>query len=642
MEEGTRPLGTRSPPARQAASVASASARYAARTVRTRTCLDRGQRAWSSSTVPEVEILSTFLTRLVGAPSFEGAGRALLEATFERVDAALAGGPYVSLGRILRGVIHLRPDGSYQRLFGLERATGLKVEGTGYVTSGNVWSWIEDHRCSVSIDLRRGSMKSWLPDGPLVRRESNDDGFPGNATRDRMLGRDATHVHVVPIRAAGGAVAGVLTLEASCQVATTDEFVWADCYEDLEVLVNVAGAFLTRHVSTSPSSPPADDDEFLPVVGTKTAHLIELLGAFAAREDTILISGPTGSGKSRLGRWCHEHSSRKGEAFEVLDLIGVPEDLQMAELFGWKRGAFTGAVKDNPGAISRAEKGTLFIDEIDKLSMRAQAGLLRFIEERLYRMLGDDTSATRRADVRLLVGTNADLKAAVRAGRFREDLFYRINVLPVRLPPLAERLDELPKWAGFMLRRCHAESGGGGDVMFDPDAIARLTSMPWPGNLRQLDNIVRRSYALFVNGAGQGPGDRIVGAKHVERAFLFDGDDDSEQSAVAGLLMRAAHAFVREATRRRGTEAPLSLEMAEAFRSMVLGVAVQQLGNREDAFHLFGQHQLVKGRNHHRTLRRELLRMREVLTTLGGALDGDLGALLDSDDRSLLNDTETK
>src|SRR4051812_41931635 len=155
--------------------------------------------------------------------------------------------------------------------------------------------------------------------------------------------------------------------------------------------------------------------------------------------------------------------NRYGQSFEVLDILGVPEDLQMAELFGWKRGAFTGAVKDNPGAISRAEKGTLFLDEIDKLSMRAQAGLLRFIEERLYRMLGDDTSTTRRADVQLLVGPNADLKAAVRSGRFREDLYYRVNVLPVRLPPLAERLDELPKWAGYMLSRCHAESGGVGE-----------------------------------------------------------------------------------------------------------------------------------------------------------------------------------
>src|SRR5262249_53269894 len=147
-----------------------------------------------------------------------------------------------------------------------------------------------------------------------------------------------------------------------------------------------------------------------------------------------------------------------------------------------------------------AAKGTLFLDEIDKLSLKAQAGLLRFIEERSYRMLGDDTTAERRADVRLLVGTNADLRAAVRAGRFREDLYYRVNVLPVRLPPLAERLDELPRWADYMLNRRHREAAGEGAARLEPDAVKLLVSTPWPGNLRQLDNIVTRAYALVLAG----------------------------------------------------------------------------------------------------------------------------------------------
>ena len=229
----------------------------------------------------------------------------------------------------------------------------------------------------------------------------------------------------------------------------------------------------------------------------------------------------------------------------------------------------------------------------------------------------------------------------MRAGKFREDLYYRVNVLPVRLPPLAERLDEIPKWASYMLRRCHVENGARGDVQFDADAMARLSSMPWPGNLRQLDNIVRRSYALHFGGVADTSADRTIGAGHVDRAFLFD-DDDAERSPVADLLMRAAHAFVRETSRRRGTPAPLSLEMAEAFRSMVLAAAVQQLGNREEAFHLFGQHQLVKSRNHHRTLRRELVRMREVVASLGGKLDGELEALLESDDRSPPSESDAR
>lgn len=583
----------------------------------------------------DARLLSNFLNRLTAAASFEDAAETLLAAMFESIEGAFApdapvpGMPGGKRARVLRGVIHLRPGGTYQRIFGIEHATGGRVEGLGYLTSGNVWSWIEERLCSVSIDLARGSQTSWLAEGPIIRRgatEGEQEGFPGDATRQRMLGRDATHVHVVPMRAGSAGLMGMVTLEVRWQ--ETLDPPWEECHEDLEVLADVACAFIATRQLAAANADVISDDPFLPVIGEKTAHLVNVLSAFANRTDTIMISGPTGAGKSRLGRWCHEHSPRKGGPFEVLDLIGIPEDLQMAELFGWKRGAFTGAVRDNPGAISRAEKGTLFLDEIDKLSLRAQAGLLRFIEERLYRTLGDDTSATRRADVRLLVGTNADLKVEVAAGRFREDLYYRINVLPVRLPPLAERADELPRWAVYMLERCHRESGAEGSIRIDAAATAKLRTMPWPGNLRQLDNIIRRAHALLgrVPGAGE---EVVLGLSHVERAFTFDHDGkDVGRSEVVDRLMQAAHALVREASKRVDGAAPLSLDVTDAFRGLVLAAAVQQLASREGAFQLFGQAQLVRSRNHHRALRRELVRVREFFRTLGVPLDPELEALL--------------
>jgi DNA-binding NtrC family response regulator len=233
--------------------------------------------------------------------------------------------------------------------------------------------------------------------------------------------------------------------------------------------------------------------------------------------------------------------------------------------------------------------------------------------------------------MRLLVGTNVDLRAAVRAGRFREDLYYRINVLPVRLLPLAERLDELPRWAEFMLSRRHREAGGDGGVRFEPDAMKLLEAAPWPGNLRQLDNIVRRAYALLLAGRSDAAGDLTVQRRHVERALTFD-DADTEPSALIKQLWRAARTFVHESERRRGGGAPLPLELAEALRGMVLGAAVQRTGNRDEAFALLGQEPLLKNRNHHRALRRELARVRDLVHLLGGEAEPDLQAVLDTEE----------
>jgi DNA-binding NtrC family response regulator len=584
--------------------------------------------------VPRDERLLLLVPRLVAATYFEEAATATLEVMFACIEEAFATGPFAGRVRLLRGGVHLRPEGSYQRLFGIERATGAQMDGPGYVSSGSVWRWIEHHRCSVSIDVERAAFHAWLPEGPVEHHDlpaGGDGGLPGDATRERMLGREATRVHVVPLRTPGGAVDGMIMLEASWRlvlglVADRGEL-WAGCYQELETLANIAGAFIAARSLPLRPTEPALPDEYLPVVGPSMAHLIELLRAFAPRDDTVLISGPTGAGKSRLARWCHEHSQRRGQRFEVLDLLGVPEDLQTAELFGWKRGAFTGALKDNPGAIARAAKGTLFIDEIDKLSLRAQAGLLRFIEERVYRMLGDDAAGDRRAGVRLLVGTNADLRAAVRAGTFREDLYYRINVLPVRLPPLAERLDELPHWATYMLRRRHQEAGGEGAVRFEPEAMKILSSTPWPGNLRQLDNIVRRAYALLLAGQSAVAGDVVIRRRHVEHALTFD--RDGEPSDLIHQLARAARGFVHEVERRRDSERPLLLEVTDAFRGMVLAAAVQHTADRDAAFALLGQDALVKNRNHHRALKRELARVRDLIGLLGAVIEPELQALLD-------------
>jgi DNA-binding NtrC family response regulator len=271
-------------------------------------------------------------------------------------------------------------------------------------------------------------------------------------------------------------------------------------------------------------------------------------------------------------------------------------------------------VKDTAGAIGRAEGGTLFVDEIDKLSPKAQAGLLRVLEERLYRPLGEG-AGDRRADVRFIIGTNANLRELARAGRFREDLFYRVNVLPVRVPPLAERRDEIAPWASYMLGRRHREGEGQGEARIAGEAARLLAEAPWPGNLRQLDNIVRRAYAMaLVERAGAG-GPIVIELRHAERALAYE--SEAGELPLLEHLRRAARAFVIAAERRAGSGPPLSLDLAEALRGLVLHAAAEKLGSPEQAFLLFGQETLVKGRNHHKVLRREMEKVAELCRVLG-------------------------
>ncbi|HTE51618.1 MAG TPA: sigma 54-interacting transcriptional regulator [Kofleriaceae bacterium] len=568
------------------------------------------------------------LPALMASSSFEEAAEVALKAVLAEAEAALADSAYASRGRLLRGMVYIHPGDGYRRLCGIEHRSGAPVDDIGYFASAGVWRWIEEHRCSVSIDVQLEAIRPWLPDDPLrpVSDGREASGLPGPESRERLLSREATHLHVVPLRTPDGRIGGLISLEASCKAATGHEFIWGACNDAVRLCADIAAPYLC---TLPPGRPRAvATDELLPVVGASTAHLIEMLRVFARQDETLLLSGATGVGKSRLGRWCHEQSRRRGGEFEVLDLLSVPEELQMAELFGWRRGAFTGAVKDNPGAIARAEGGTIFIDEIDKLSLKAQAGLLHVLEERRYRPLGDD-ARERRADVRFLVGTNADLRASVRARRFREDLYYRISVLPVRLPALAERLDELPQWAEYMVRRRHGETSRD-QARLVPGAIALLLEASWPGNLRQLDNVVRRAYALALHDRGGAEGDLVLERRHIERALAYE--DVAEPGSLVALLWQAAGAFVEEAERRGRARGGLPLELCDAFRGMVLGVALQRLGDRDQAFELLGHHQTLRHRNHHKVMRRELEKVRELLRALGGGASQGLTALLDEID----------
>jgi hypothetical protein len=569
------------------------------------------------------------ILRLREARDFEAAAKLTLVAMLAVAEAHLASSPVAGKGRLLRGVLHLRPDDSYQHLFGIEHPHGERVEGTGYLTSANVWRWVSEHRTAVSVNVKTGTLRTWLAGGasepePLL----GATGVPGAETRDRMIQREATHVHVVPFGLPPeGQVIGMISLEAHVRTPLGDDVLWGDCRAALDVMASAAAPYLSSLPLSRKDEPRADS--LAPVIGASTASMMRILAVFSRQDETILLSGSTGVGKSRLARWCHEQSPRKDQAFEVVRLLSVPEELQMPELMGWRRGAFTGAVRDTPGALERAGKGTLFIDEIDKLSLKAQAGLLQVLEERRYRPLGDNASE-RRADVRFIVSTNVDLHAAVRAGDFREDLYYRINVLPVRLASLEERLDELPAWAEHMFLRRHAESGGGGVPRITEEAIELLLRTPWPGNLRQLDNIVRRAYAIMIADRGDAASPATLTRRHVEQALGYE--RRPEALGLVATLWGAARAFVDEAERRDATGVRLPIDLADAFRGLVLCAAIERRQGLDAAFVLLDQASLLKSRNHHRVLRRELDRVRALIEAVPGDVDPALSALLEDPD----------
>jgi two-component system, NtrC family, response regulator PilR len=221
--------------------------------------------------------------------------------------------------------------------------------------------------------------------------------------------------------------------------------------------------------------------------------LFQLVETIAPTSSTVLISGESGTGKELVARAIHFNSPRKDRPFVAVNCGALSETLLDSELFGHMRGAFTGAESNKKGFIEVAEKGTIFLDEIGEMSPVVQVKLLRVLQERKFRRLGGTEEID--ADIRILAATNRDLSKMVAEGSFREDLFYRINVIPLRLPPLRERLDDIPQLAEHFVAK-FAERMGKPITGISKAALARLREYAWPGNIRELENAMERAVAL--------------------------------------------------------------------------------------------------------------------------------------------------
>ncbi len=237
------------------------------------------------------------------------------------------------------------------------------------------------------------------------------------------------------------------------------------------------------------TAPPAD---FSPADASMKT-LVDVVERAATTRATMLILGENGTGKSQLARHVHERSSVAEGPFVTVSCPSLSRELLESELFGHVQGAFTGAIKDKWGKVEAARSGTLFLDEIGELPSELQPKLLRLLQERSYERVGD--TKTRAADVRVIAATNRDLAAAVKAGTFREDLFYRLNVITVTVPPLRERPADLARLAQSFLQ-FFADDAGRAVRKFSPEAAAAIRAHPWPGNLRELRNAIERAVIL--------------------------------------------------------------------------------------------------------------------------------------------------
>jgi len=242
-----------------------------------------------------------------------------------------------------------------------------------------------------------------------------------------------------------------------------------------------------------------------PIVATSEAmiEVLEMTERAAAFKSTVLVTGESGTGKEVLARSIHAQSPRRSEAFVAINCGAIPENLLESELFGHAKGAFTGAIRARRGLVQEADRGTLFLDEIGELPTPLQVKLLRVLQEEEVRPVGETKART--VDVRLIAATARDLEVEVREGRFREDLFYRLDVVRLTVPPLRERPKDVPLLLDHFLARCRENLGKPVEGVTD-EALERLVAYPWPGNVRELQNVVERA-VILTNGNTIGLGD---------------------------------------------------------------------------------------------------------------------------------------
>ncbi len=347
--------------------------------------------------------------------------------------------------------------------------SGYQVRATG--NAATLWRWVEDGEGDLVIT------DVIMPD------ENGLDLIP----RIKKL-RPELRVVVMSAQS---------TLMTAVKAAQRGAFEYLPKPFDLKELLAVVGRALAASPPPSAMTPsePRDAEERLPLIGRSVAmqDIYRSIARLTTTDLTVMVNGESGTGKELVARALHDYGRRRAGPFVAINMAAIPRELIESELFGHERGAFTGALNRAQGRFEQAAGGTLFLDEIGDMPAEAQTRLLRVLQEGEFTTVGG--RAPIRANVRIVAATHRDLRQAIRAGQFREDLFYRLNVVPIRLPPLRERTEDIVVLARHFLDRAR-ESGLSAKTL-DASAIERLRQHRWPGNVRELENLMRRLAALY-------------------------------------------------------------------------------------------------------------------------------------------------
>jgi transcriptional regulator with PAS, ATPase and Fis domain len=303
-------------------------------------------------------------------------------------------------------------------------------------------------------------------------------------------------------------------------------------------------------------------------------EIYKLIGKVADTESTILIQGESGTGKELIARALHYNSSRQHLPFVTVNCSALPDSLLESELFGHKKGAFAGAVMDRIGLFEEANHGTLFFDEINSMSLQLQTKLLRVLQERQIRRIGDTRNIP--INVRAIAASVEPLKNKIRSGGFREDLYYRLAVIPIEIPPLRDRIEDIPLLAQYFLQR-YALQSVTEQKKIDPQALEQLMRYSWPGNVRELENIIERASALCEGG--------IIKPEDLPAQVLYDRESFETISEADWQVGQPLDNFVR-AQERKYIELTLKFNQGSREKTAsMLGISIATLYRKLDLKH---------------------------------------------------------